>query len=77
MLRRTYMDVNTRPSHSQMFNKNGRCIIPPSKPVVQMYSNVFSKVFGGCTSVAVALYMFLPSSSNVQEETEPSCNDRN
>jgi hypothetical protein len=71
-LLRTYMDVKTRPSHSQMFNKNGRCVAPP-KPV-QEYSDVFNKVFGGCTAVAVAVYMILPRST-VQEESEPSSND--
>jgi hypothetical protein len=69
---RTYMDVNTRPSHSQMFNKNGRCVAPsPTKPVVQEYSEMFNKVFGGCAAVAVAVYMIVPKST-VEEETEPS-----
>lgn len=69
---RTYMDVNTRPSHSQMFNKNGRCI-PPPEPV-QEYNGMFNKVFGGCTAAAVAVYMILPGSA-VEEETEPSSDD--
>jgi hypothetical protein len=69
---RTYMDVNTRPSHSRMFNKNGRCVAPsPTKPVVQEYSDMFNKVFGGCAAVAVAVYMIVPRST-VEEETEPS-----
>jgi hypothetical protein len=69
---RTFMDVNTRPSHSQMFNKNGRCVAPP-KPE-QEYSNMFNKVFGGFTAVAVTVYMMLPRST-VEEETEASSND--
>jgi hypothetical protein len=71
---RTYMDVNSRPSHSRMFNKNGRCVAPsPTKPVavVQEYSDIFNKVFGGCAAVAVAMYMLVPRST-VEEETEPS-----
>ena len=69
---RTYMDVKTRPSHSLMFNKNGRCV-PPTEPV-QEYVGMFNKVFGGCTAAAVAVYMILPSST-VEEETEPSSDD--